>query len=337
MSSNKRRAAGWLVASDLSLYAFSVLAYAVRRLAIFVVSLVAASLLVFFVMSVLPGDPAVVLLGTQATPEAVDALRSELGLDRPLIIRYLEWAAGWVSGDLGTSIFSGVDVGAQLAQRLSLTIPLALIAIALTTLIALPAGVYAAARHRRLGDTVVSTASQVGLAIPAFWAGLLLVTAFAVQRPWFPAGGFPGWDAGFWAGLRALLLPAVSLALVQGAILTRYVRSAVLETLREDFIRTARAKGLSRSEALWRHGLRNAAIPVLTVLGLQFAALLAGTVVIESVFVLPGLGSMLLQAITRRDLELVQGGAMSIVAAILLVSLLVDLMYRAIDPRVRAR
>ncbi len=313
------------------------LAYAVRRLAIFVVSLVAASLLVFFVMSVLPGDPAVVLLGTQATPEAVDALRSELGLDRPLIVRYLEWVVGWVSGDLGTSIFSGVDVGAQVADRLSVTIPLALMAITLTTLIAFPAGVFAAARHRRLGDTVVSTASQIGLAIPAFWAGLLFVTAFAVQRPWFPAGGFPGWDAGFWSGIRALLLPAVSLALVQGAILTRYVRSAVLETLREDFIRTARAKGLSRSEALWRHGLRNAAIPVLTVLGLQFAALLAGTVVIESVFVLPGLGSMLLQAITRRDLELVQGGAMAIVIAILLVSLVVDLLYRALDPRVRTR
>ncbi|NND84736.1 MAG: ABC transporter permease [Acidimicrobiia bacterium] len=288
-------------------------------------------------MSVLPGDPAVVLLGTQATPEALDALRTELGLDRPFLVRYLEWATGWATGDLGTSIFSGVDVGEQLSQRLSVTIPLALIAITLTTLIAFPAGVFAAARHRRLGDTVVSTASQVGLAIPAFWAGLLLVTAFAVQRPWFPAGGFPGWEAGFWSGIRALLLPAVSLALVQGAILTRYVRSAVLETLREDFIRTARAKGLSRSEALWRHGLRNAAIPVLTVLGLQFAALLAGTVVIESVFVLPGLGSMLLQAITRRDLALVQGGAMAIVTAILLVSLLVDLLYRALDPRVRAR
>lgn len=321
----------------MSLYAFCVLVYAVRRLAIFVVSLVAASLLVFFVMSVLPGDPAVVLLGTQATPEAVDALRADLGLDRPLVVRYLEWVVGWVSGDLGTSIFSGVDVGAQLADRLSVTIPLALMAIVLTTLIAFPAGVFAAARHRRLGDAVVSTASQVGLAIPAFWAGLLLVTAFAVQRPWFPAGGFPGWDAGIWAGVRALILPAVSLALVQGAILTRYVRSAVLETLREDFIRTARAKGLSRSEALWRHGLRNAAIPVLTVLGLQFAALLAGTVVIESVFVLPGLGSMLLQAITRRDLDLVQGGAMAIVVTILLVSLVVDLLYRALDPRVRTR
>ena len=313
------------------------LAYAVRRLAIFVVSLVAASLLVFFVMSILPGDPAAVLLGTQATPEALEALRSELGLDRPFLVRWLEWAVGWVTGDLGTSVFSGVDVGAQLAQRLAVTIPLAFLAIGFTTLIAFPAGVYAASRHRRLGDTVVSTASQIGLAVPAFWAGLLFVTAFAVQRPWFPAGGFPGWDAGVWPALRALILPALSLSLVQGAILTRYVRSAVLETLREDFIRTARAKGLSRTEALWRHGLRNAAIPVLTVLGLQFAALLAGTVVIESVFVLPGVGSMLLQAITRRDLYLVQGGAMTIVAAILVVSLVVDLLYRAVDPRVRAR
>ncbi len=312
-------------------------AYVVRRTAIFLVSLVAASFLVFFVMSVLPGDPAVVMLGTQATPEAVDAMRTELGLDRPLVVRYADWAWSAAHGDLGTSFFSGIDIAGQISSRLAVTLPLALLAIAITTVIAFPAGVFAAARHRRLGDTVVSTLSQVGLAVPAFWAGLLLVTTFAVRRNWFPAGGFPGWDEGVWVGLRALTLPAVSLALVQGAILTRYVRSAVLETLREDFIRTARAKGLSRSQALWRHGLRNASIPVLTVLGLQFAALLAGTVVIESVFVLPGLGSMLLQAITRRDLFLVQGGAMVIVAFILTISLVVDLVYHLADPRVRAR
>ncbi len=313
------------------------LAYVVRRTAIFLVSLIAASFLVFFVMSVLPGDPAVVLLGTQATPDAVDALRIDLGLDRPLLVRYADWAWSAARGDLGTSFFSGIDIAGQVRDRLGVTLPLALLGITLTTLIAFPAGVFAAARHRRLGDTIVSTSSQVGLAIPAFWAGLLLVTTFAVKRNWFPAGGFPGWEDGFWTAVRSLVLPAISLALVQGAILTRYVRSAVLETLREDFIRTARAKGLTRSQALWKHGLRNASIPVLTVLGLQFAALLAGTVVIESVFVLPGLGSMLLQAITRRDLFLVQGGAIVIVAFILTVSLVVDLVYHLADPRVRTQ
>ncbi|MDX1448143.1 MAG: ABC transporter permease [Acidimicrobiia bacterium] len=310
--------------------------YVVRRVGVFLVSVLVASALVFSVMSILPGDPAQVMLGTQATPEAVAALRAELGLDRPIPVQYLDWLGGVVQGDLGTSIFSGQDIAAQIRARLTVTVPLAIMAMAITILLAFPAGVYAASRHRRLGDTVVSTLSQVGLAIPAFWAGLILVTVFAVGRGWFPANGFPGWES-VGSALRALFLPALSLAIVQGAIITRYVRSAVLDTMREDYIRTARAKGLSRSSALWRHGLRNAAIPVLTILGLQFAALLAGTVVIESVFVLPGLGSMLLQAITRRDLLLVQGGAFVIVALILTINLLVDLTYRFVDPRVARR
>ncbi|MFP5333352.1 MAG: ABC transporter permease [Acidimicrobiia bacterium] len=310
--------------------------YVVRRVGVFGVSVLVASALVFGVMSILPGDPAQVMLGTQATPEAVAALRAELGLDRPIPVQYLDWLGGVIQGDLGTSIFSGQDIAAQIWSRLRVTVPLAIMAMTITILLAFPAGVYAASRHRRLGDTVVSTLSQIGLAIPAFWAGLILVTVFAVGRGWFPANGFPGWDS-VTEGLRALFLPALSLAIVQGAIITRYVRSAVLDTMREDYIRTARAKGLTRSAALWRHGLRNAAIPVLTILGLQFAALLAGTVVIESVFVLPGLGSMLLQAITRRDLLLVQGGAFVIVAFILTINLAVDLTYRFVDPRVARR
>lgn len=307
--------------------------YVVRRVGVFLISVIVASALVFSVMSILPGDPAQVMLGTRATPAAVEALRTELGLNRPLPVQYLDWLAGVLRGDLGTSIFSGQDIADQISARLRVTVPLALMAMTLTVLLAFPAGVYAASRHRRLGDGIVSTISQIGLAIPAFWAGLILVSVLAVGRGWFPANGFPGWDS-VGAGLRSLFLPALSLAVVQGAIITRYVRSAVLDTMREDYIRTARSKGLSRSAALWRHGLRNAAIPVLTILGLQFAALLAGTVVIESVFVLPGLGSMLLQAITRRDLLLVQGGAFVIVAFILLINLLVDLTYRFIDPRV---
>lgn len=288
-------------------------------------------------MSVLPGDPATVMLGTQATPESVAALRSELGLDRPIVVQYADWLAGAVRGDLGESVFSGRPIGPQVVDRLGVTLPLALMAMVLTIVVSFPAGVFAAAHHRKAGDTAVTVVSQVGLAIPAFWAGLLLVTVLAVRYRLFPASGFPGWDVSAWQSVRALLLPAVSLALVQSAIITRYVRSAVLETLREDFVRTARAKGLTRSAALWRHGLRNAAIPVLTVLGLQFAALLAGTVVIESVFVLPGLGSMLLQGISRRDLPLVQGGAFVIVVFILTVNLVVDLFYRFVDPRVKGR
>lgn len=309
--------------------------YVIRRIAVFAFSVLVASMLVFAVMTILPGDPAQVMLGTQATPEAVDALRTELGLDRSLVVQYFDWLAGAGRGDLGTSVFSGQEIAPQIVGRLKVTIPLAVMAMGLTVLISFPLGVFAAARHRRLGDSVVSMVSQVGLAIPAFWAGLLLVTVFAVGYGWFPAGGFPGWDVSIWQSLRALFLPAVSLSIVQSAIITRFVRSAVLETMGQDYIRTARSNGLTRSQALWRHGLRNAAIPVLTILGLQFAALTAGTVVIESVFVLPGLGSMLLQGITRRDLPLVQGGAMAIAVLILGVNLVVDLTYGLLDPRVR--
>ena len=308
--------------------------YVIRRFGVFAVSVFASSLLVFLVMSILPGDPAQLMLGTQATPEALERLRETLGLNRPLIAQYFDWFISALRGDFGTSPFSGQEIGPQIVDRLKVTIPLAVFALSLTVLISFPLGVYAAARHRKLGDVAVSVSSQVGLAIPAFWAGLVLVTIFAVNLGWFSAGGFPGWDVSVADSLKALVLPAVSLAIVQSAIITRYVRSAVLDTMRHDYIRTARSKGLTRSAALWRHGLRNAAIPVLTILGLQFAALLAGTVVIESVFVLPGLGSMLLQGITRRDLPLVQGGAFTIALLILVVNLVVDLMYRLLDPRV---
>jgi peptide/nickel transport system permease protein len=308
--------------------------YVVRRFGVFALSVFVSSLLVFAVMSILPGDPAQVMLGTQATPEAIADLRERLGLNEPLISQYFDWLWSAVQGDFGVSPFTGQEIAPQILDRLKLTIPLAVFSMTLTVLVSFPLGVYAAARHRKIGDAVISVGSQVGLAIPAFWAGLLLVTAFAVNNRWFPSGGFPGWEVSFSESVRALILPAVSLAIVQSAIVTRYVRSAVLDTMRNDYIRTARAKGLTRSASLWRHGLRNAAIPVLTVLGLQFAALLAGTVVIESVFVLPGLGSMLLQGITRRDLVLVQGGAFTIAVLILSVNLFVDLMYRVLDPRV---
>ena len=265
--------------------------YVVRRVGIFAFSLITASILVFAVMSILPGDPATVMLGTQATPESVANLRQELGLDRPLPVQYADWFSGAIRGDLGESVFTGQAIAPQILDRLKVTIPLASMALVLTVLISFPLGVFAAARHRKAGDAVVSVVSQLGLAIPAFWAGLMLVTLFAVKLRWFPATGFPGWGDSFWGSVEALLLPAVALSIVQSAIITRYVRSAVLETLREEYIRTARSKGLTRSQALWRHGLRNAAIPVLTILGLQFAALLSGTVVIESVFVLPGSGA----------------------------------------------
>jgi peptide/nickel transport system permease protein len=307
--------------------------YLIRRLGVFAFSLFIASVLVFVVMSVLPGDPARVMLGTQATEEAVQDLRTELGLNRSLLVQYGDWASGVLHGDFGHSVFTNQPVADQILDRMKITVPLALLALTFTVVLSVPLGVFAASRHRKLGDAVVSVISQVGLAVPAFWAGIMMVTVFAVRNRWFPATGFPGWeDPG--AAFKALFLPALSLSIVQSAIITRYVRSAVLDTLREEYIRTARSKGLSKVGALWRHGLRNAAIPVLTILGLQFAALLGGTVIIETVFVLPGLGRLVLDAIGRRDFPIVQGGAFAIVAIILTINLLIDLTYRLLDPRV---
>lgn len=312
------------------------LVYALRRLAVFAASLLAASVVVFALLDLLPGDPAQVMLGQQATPERVETLRADLGLDRPAPVRYLDWVTGLVRGDFGESYVSGAAVGPMIAQRVQVTVPLAAFGMVAALVVAAPLGVAAAARHRRAGDALISGASQIGIAIPAFWAGLLLVTLFAVRLGWLPSGGFtPITDSPLeWA--RSLVLPVTSLAIVQAAILTRYVRSAVLEVMGEDFVRTARAKGLTRGQALRRHGLRNAAIPVVTVLGLQFAFLFAGTIVIENVFFLPGLGRMILQAANARDLILVQGTVMVLTAAILLVNLLVDLAYRALDPRLRS-
>ncbi len=303
----------------------------------FALSLLVASMVVFWVLSVLPGDPATRILGVQATPEKVAALRHDLGLDRSLVSQYGDWVSGAVRGDFGQSYVSGSDVAPQITDRLRITLPLAVLGMLLASVVALPAGVFAASRHRTAGDVFVSVLSQIGISIPAFWAGLLLTTYLAVRWGLFPAGGFPGWSESAWGSLKSLILPAVSLALVQGAILTRYVRSAVLEVMREDFVRTARAKGLTRRVALRRHGLRNAAIPVVTILGLQLAALLAGTVVIENVFVLPGLGRLLVQAIGRRDLLVVQGVTLVITATILAVNLGVDLLYNLLDPRLRTR
>ena len=306
-----------------------------RRLLTLIATLLASSLTVFLVLEILPGDPALTIMGPDAHPDAVQALRTELGLDRPAPERYLAWIGGLLTGDMGQSYTYKVPVGGLIAERLALTVPLALISMALTIVIALGLGVYAASRHGRAGDGGVMAFTQLGIAVPSSWFGILLILLFAVQLRWLPAGGFPGWDAGPLAVARALALPAIALALVQAAILARVTRSAVLEVMREDFVRTARAKGLTRRAAMWRHVLRNAMIPVVTVMGLQFANLLAGTIVIESVFSLPGLGRLVFQAITQRDLIVVKNMVVLLAALVVVVNFLVDLAYAAIDPRIR--
>jgi peptide/nickel transport system permease protein len=290
---------------------------------------------IFAVLSLLPGNVVEVMLGETASPEAVAALTHKLGLDRPAWQRYLHWLSGLFTGDLGTSVAYDTPVSALLAERLAVTVPLALMSMALTTVLALGFGLYAASRHNRLGDVGVMAASQVGIAVPSFWLAILLILLFSVKLQWFSAGGFPGWEDGLLPALHALVLPAVALAAVQAAILARITRSAVLDVLREDFVRTARARGLSERAVLWRHVLRNAMVPVLTVMGLQFANLLTGTVVIENVFTLPGVGRLVFQAIANRDLIVVQNVVMLMAALVLVINFFVDLLYVLIDPRLK--
>jgi len=309
--------------------------HVLKRLLVGALTMLLASAVVFSVMELLPGDPALLMLGMNATPEALASLRQEMGLGEPLLTRYATWLGGMLVGDFGRSYTYSSPVIDLIAERMVVSLPLALLALALSTLIAIPVGIFAAARRGKAGDVSIMGFTQVGVAVPNFWFALLLVYLFAVWLRWVPAGGFPGWGGGLWPGLRALILPAVALALPQAAILARVTRSAMLEVLGEDYIRTARAKGLPNRAVLWRHALRNAMIPVLTILGLQFAFLLAGTIIIENVFYLPGLGRLVFQAITQRDLIVVEGIVMLLVASVIVVNLLVDLAYAAVDPRLR--
>jgi len=310
--------------------------FLLRRLATLVATLLGASVVVFVMLEILPGNAAQMMMGADASPDAVQALAVKLGLDRPPLERYASWVGGMLTGRLGDSYAYSSPVASLIAERLALTVPLAVMSMLLTTVLALAAGVYAAARHNRLGDVGVMGLTQVGIAIPNFWFAILLILLFAVNLRWFSAGGFPGWSGGVGAALKSLVLPAVSLAVVQAAILARITRSAVLEVLREDFVRTARAKGLTRRATLWRHVLRNAMIPVVTVMGLQFANLLAGTIVVENVFYLPGLGRLIFQSISNRDLIVVRNCVMLLAAMVVVVNFVVDVLYAVIDPRLKA-
>jgi len=308
--------------------------YLTKRLIIGLVTLLLASVVVFAVLEILPGDPARIMLGMNAGAEALAALRQELGLDQTAPVRYLNWLSGLMTGDLGRSYTYSTPVIELVRERLGVSLPLALISLFLSTAIAIPVGVYAASRNGRPSDTIAMGAAQIGIALPNFWLALILVYVFAVGLRLLPSGGFPGWEDPIQA-IKALILPSVALALPQAAILARVTRSAMLEVLGEDYIRTARAKGLPRRKVLWRHALRNAMIPVLTILGLQFSFLLAGTIIIENVFYLPGLGRLIFQAINQRDLIVVEGVVMLLVASVILINLVVDICYAIVDPRLR--
>lgn len=316
------------------------LLFVFRRLLTFVLTLLATSVVVFAVLELLPGNAAQVILGETATAESLAAMEDKLGLNQPAATRYLNWMGGLLQGQTGLSISYDTPTGQLMAERLQVTLPLAFMAMGLTVLLALSLGMYAASQQNKAGDVGVMTLSQLGLALPNFWLAILLILLFAVHLEWVSAGGFPGWSeddgGGVSEGIKALLLPAMALAAVQTAILTRVTRSAVLDMLGEDFVRTARAKGLSRRQVLWRHVLRNAMIPVVTVMGLQFGNLITSAIVIENVFVLPGIGRLIFQAIANRDLVVVRDVVMLLASLVMLINLFVDVLYAWIDPRLKA-
>ncbi|AWL37714.1 MULTISPECIES: ABC transporter permease [Streptomyces] len=312
--------------------------YLLRRFVFLLVSLALASVVLFALLRLLPGDPANALTSVGASPEQIAAARHSIGSDKPLPEQFTHWLGQLVSGDLGTSFVSTLPVGPEVASRLDLTIPLTLAAFVLAVLIAVPAGFVAAYKRRTWYGALLSGVSQLGIAVPVFWLGMILVAVFALNAGWLPAGGFPpdGWAVPGEA-VRSLVLPVVTIALVMSASLIRYVRSATLDVLGSDYLRTARALGSSFGQAMWRHGLRNASVPVVSVLGIELASTLLGAVVVESVFALPGLGSMLVTGIAQHDYPVVQGVLFVSTLAVLLIGFAADLVQRVIDPRLRDR
>jgi peptide/nickel transport system permease protein len=310
-----------------------------QRLLSFFITLAVTSVVVFGVLEWLPGNAAQVILGETATPESLAAMEEKLGLNQPALSRYLQWTGGLLQGHSGMSISYDTPTADLMLERMHVTLPLAIMAMSFTVLIALSLGLYAASKQNSAADAGVMTLSQLGLALPNFWLAILLILLFAVHLQWVSAGGFPGWSeedgGGIWAGVAALLLPAMALAAVQTAILTRVTRSAVIESMSEDYVRTARAKGLSKQQVLWRHVLRNAMIPVVTVMGLQFGNLITSAIVIENVFVLPGIGRLIFQAIANRDLIVVRDVVMLLSAMVILINFFIDLLYALIDPRLK--
>jgi len=307
--------------------------FILRRLLSFAVTLFIAAAVIFYLLDLLPGDPARFTLGINASAEAVANLRTQLGLDAPAHQRFFGWVGGMLTGDFGMSYTQSAPVGQLIWERMGVTAPLTIMAMVLSTGIGLPLGILAARQRGKAADTGIMLLAQAGVAVPNFWVGMLLTLLFAVTLRWLPPGGFTPWSEDPMLAFRALILPSLAAALPQAAILSRVMRTALVDVQGQDFIRTARAKGMTMGEAVWRHGVRNALLPVLTILGLQFAFLVAGTTIVESVFYLPGLGRLIFTAVSERDLILVRGAAMILIVAVTATMLLVDIAYALVDPR----
>lgn len=312
------------------------LRYALTRGALLIAGLLVSSVLIFLTLRVFPGDVAQLIAGTQASPEQVDQLRESLGLNRPLTAQYVDWIGGILSGDLGTSLLSGASVGEELALKAQVTVPLGILALVIALLIAVPFGILSAVLRGRISGTGLSVAAQALAAVPVVWAGMMLIVVFAIWLGWLPAQGFPrdGW-AEPWQALRALVLPALTIGIVEGAMLMRFVRSATLQAAGQDFVRTAAAKGLSRNRALIQHGIPAVGLSIITVLGLQVAGIIVGSVVIEQLFTLPGIGRMLVADVGTRDLIKVQSELLVLTGFVLVVGFVVDLVHHIVDPRQR--
>jgi peptide/nickel transport system permease protein len=309
--------------------------YLLKRFFILLLTLIIVSIVIFAVLMVIPSDPAQIILGIHATPETLQTLRHQLGLDRPVTVQYLGYMKNLVMGDLGRSITYDVPISSLIFSRLQVTVPLAVLSMIFAILISIPMGIYSALHRNRVGDYGIMVFSQIGLAVPAFWAGILLILLFAVTLHWLPAGGFQPWQVDPMRTLSSLFLPALSLGLVRAAVLTRMTRSSMLEVLGEDYIRTARSKGLPQRMVVYKHAFRNAIIPVVTIVGLQAGDLLAGAIIIEMVFHLPGVGRLVFEAIGQRDLPVIQGVVLLIAMMIVVINFVIDIAYRYLDPRIR--
>jgi peptide/nickel transport system permease protein len=309
--------------------------YLLKRTFILILTLLLVSIAIFAVLMVIPGDPAQIILGIHATPETLRNLRHQMGLDRSVIIQYLHYMKNLALGDMGRSITYDVSITSLIISRLQVTIPLAILSLIFAVSISIPMGIYSSLHRNRPGDYGIMVLSQVGLAVPAFWAGILLILLFAVTLHWLPAGGFHAWQTDPIKALRSLLLPAFSLGFVRAAVLTRMTRSSMLEVLGEDYIRTARSKGLPKRIVVCKHAFRNAIIPVVTIVGLQAGDLLTGAIIIENVFHLPGVGRLVFEAIGQRDLPVIQGVILLIAMMIVVINFVIDVAYRYLDPRIR--
>ncbi len=310
--------------------------YALTRGALLLVGLLVSSVVIFLTLRVFPGDVAQLIAGMQASPEQIEAIRKAMGLHDPLIVQYLNWMGGILRGDLGASMVTGTPVAHELWEKAQVTVPLGVMALLIALLIAVPFGIAAALLRARRSGTAINVSAQAVAAVPVIWAGMMLVVVFAIWLGWLPAQGFPreGWaEPGL--ALRALLLPALTIGIVEGAMLLRFVRSATIQAAGEDFVRTAAAKGLTRTNALIRHGIPAVGLSIVTVLGLQVAGIVVGSVIIEQLFTLPGIGRMLVADVGTRDLIKVQSALLVLTGFVLLIGFLVDLLHRLIDPRQR--